>query len=87
MGAENEEALVKVKMVLRMTSGTSVIMNRLCTIVTLVMNKSCTFSYLITNHTPLSSLPQMTYTSKFVVILRKEHGVFEKMWHFNTWSP
>jgi hypothetical protein len=50
MCAQTEEAVVKVKMVLGVRSGTSIIMNRLCTVVTLVMNKSCTFSHHITNH-------------------------------------
>lgn len=63
MGAQKIEAVVKVKKVLGMRSGTNIIMNRLCTVVTLVMNKSYTLSHLITNCASLSSLPWMSYTS------------------------
>jgi hypothetical protein len=57
MGAQKIEAVVKVKKVLGMRSGTNIIMNRLCTVVTLVMNKSYTLSHLSTNCASLSSLP------------------------------
>lgn len=63
MGAQKIEAVVKVKKVLGMRSGTNIIMNRLCTVVTLVMNKSYTLSHLSTNCASLSSLPWMSYTS------------------------
>jgi hypothetical protein len=70
MGAQMKEAVVKVKMVLGVTSGTNVIIHRLCTVVTLIVNKSCTFSHLITDHAIVSIA-----TSE----LHIEHGVCENI--------
>jgi hypothetical protein len=79
MCAQTEEAVVKVKMVFGVRSGTTVIVNRLCTVVTLVMNKSYTFSHLITNHAIV-----IIATSELHVLIcsnfkEREHGVFENI--------
>jgi hypothetical protein len=86
MWAQTEEAVVKVKMVLGVRSGTNVIMNRLCTIVTLVVNKSCTFSHLVTNHAIVNVATSKLHVLIYSNFKEREHGVFENIWFICTWS-
>jgi len=86
MCAQTEEAVVKVKMVLGVRSGTNVIMNRLCTVVILVTNESCTFSHLITNHAIVSIAISNLHVLIYSNFKEREHRVFENIWYVYTWS-